>query len=114
MSYPIEAADRIVCVDKSLLPRLNKEQGLEIADKVGDYLRRKQAILVTGPGELSAESIDTWNNAGDWVYHLMDTTLFAEIRPTANSKAVVRFGTAGKNAKQILTDLQTIVDNLYT
>ena len=110
MSYPIEVEDKIEHDVPEL--KFSYGQGMEIADKVRDYLRLSEAILVTGPGELSRKCIETWNNAGDWIYHLNDTTLFAEIRCAGlkNEGAIVKFATAGKNAKTILKDLQTILD----
>jgi len=62
---------------------------------------------------LSRECINRWNNTGDWVYHLNATTLFAEIRLVNvgdGTRAKVAFATAGDNAKSILRDLQTILN----
>jgi hypothetical protein len=110
MTYPLEVKDKIEYKVPDL--RFSYAQGLEIADKVKDYLNANKAILIAGPGELSKESMEMWNNAGDWVYHLNDTTLVAEIRPAGRDydMATVSFGTAGKNAKPILKDLQSILD----
>ena len=118
MAYPIESA--LKAEYRASLPKrraLTYDEGLEIADKIGAYLKQRSAELVTGPGELSRQSIQIWNNAGEWVYHLYDTTLFAEIRPFRfpgePAKMNVSFGTAGKNANIIFKDLQSIVESYF-
>jgi len=111
MSYPIHTHHV-----REFGPRKRKnvsyENGLEIADRVHDYLSSNRAELVTGPGELSADSIENTNNAGEWVYHLYakDTTLFAEIRPSSDNKSMnISFATAGRYSVTTLLDLEGIV-----
>ena len=113
MSYSIEAKDKIEynCNDTPF----SYKQGLHIADEVGKYLKKNSAVLVTGPGDLSSKAIQTWNNAGEWVYHVNDTTLFSEIRPfrsiNRSNKMIINIGTAGKNSKKVIKDLQKILDD---
>lgn len=91
-------------------------EGLEIADKVENYLKTNTAILLTGPHELSKTAIELFGEAaGDWIYHLNDTTLIAEISPYtplhgSERQMHIAFATAGKNAKKVLNDLQSILD----
>jgi len=115
MPYPIEVKDKIEYKTYGEGEKFSYRKGLEIADRVQDYLKSNNATLVTGPGELSRESIRIWNNAGDWVYHLKNTTLFSEIRPGGRDGKImhVAFATAGKNAKKILKDLQKILDEYH-
>ncbi len=112
MPYPIEVEDKIEYRAYGPGKKFSYQKGLEIADRVNDYLKANNATLVTGPGELSQESIRIWNNAGDWVYHLKDTTLFSEMRPGGYSEKNmhIAFAAAGRNTKKILSDLQKILD----
>ena len=118
MSYPIQTKNYI---DMSLSGArasgegmISYEHGLEIADKVGEYLKEKNAALLVGPGEVSSLSIKICNNAGDWVYHLRNTTLYSEIRPVqvgcSDVCMSIIFAAEGKKSKEILRDLQSILD----
>lgn len=88
---------------------VNRQQRLNIANRITDYLKKTEAIPVDTPFYLldllcAVSGIDTC-----WAYHLNDTTLAINVRP-ANDKINIRFSIAGKYAKTISGDLQGILD----
>ncbi len=111
MSYPIHAHHfrKFGPLEER---NVSYNQGLVIAERVHDYLSSQRAQLIVGPGELSADSIENTNNAGEWVYHLhaKNTTLFAEIRPSSDKVSMnISFATAGSSQIKVLSDLEGIV-----
>lgn len=112
--YPTKVKD-VIRHNETTNLKFSYEQGLELADKVQDYLTKTKAILIYGADEISGSCIKAWPMANSWVYHLNDTTVIVEMRPlqrcyTRSEGMAVRFATAGKYAKTVLGDLQSILN----
>ena len=120
MGYPICINDNRIKVDailESESKKVNYRDGLAFAEEVLRYLKERGAILITGPSELGKDAIQSINNAGEWVYHLEDTTLFAEIRPVipVSRKSIdalmnIDICAAGRYAPRIISDLNQILE----
>jgi hypothetical protein len=119
MDYPIHTKDVVDYTYRTNNEVIDFNSGLMITDKVHDYLASHDASLFMGPGEISRETFKQWNNAGDWLFHVGNTTVYLEIRPDCNGrfgrlngKMNIRFAAAGEHTKEILTDLQAIVEGI--
>lgn len=90
---------------------VNRTQGADLTDKVSDYLRNTEALLVASPDgrKLSHESIRLKGRINEWVYHLNDTTLVMKLIPSAGT-ITFAFATAGKYSGTVFNDLRSILD----
>ena len=89
MGYGIRHSEDVLrCGDKpaDVHHRFDYEQGKQVADVVGDYLKGHDAILVSGPDPVSGKVFEYVNNAGEWVYNVKDSTLQFIIRRAGNRK----------------------------
>ena len=100
----------LACSDNKTQTSDNLNWTTDLGKAIETAKAENKAVLVCGPGELSSKTIKSTNNAGDWVYHLKDTTLYTVIRPAHDDTTHVRFATAGRNERDILSDLQNILE----